>query len=45
MGALFRFFSEREFEHSPVLDTVQQITGRPPCMFERWAVAHADAFR
>jgi uncharacterized protein YbjT (DUF2867 family) len=45
IDAFFRFYSEGEFDDSPVLDTVQRITGRPPRTFERWAVTHADAFR
>ncbi len=45
MGPLFRVHSEGEFDDSPAADTVQQITGRPPRTFERWAVAHADTSR
>jgi hypothetical protein len=45
MGPLFRVHSAGEFHDSPAVDTVQQITGRPPRTFERWAVAHADTFR
>jgi uncharacterized protein YbjT (DUF2867 family) len=45
VDAFFRFYSEGEFDDSPVLDTVQRITGRPPRTFERWAVTHAHAFR
>jgi uncharacterized protein YbjT (DUF2867 family) len=44
IDAFFRFYSEGEFDDSPVLDTVEQITGRPPRRFEQWAWAHADAF-
>jgi uncharacterized protein YbjT (DUF2867 family) len=44
IDAFFRFYSEGEFDDSPVLDTVDQITGRPPRRFEQWARAHADAF-
>jgi uncharacterized protein YbjT (DUF2867 family) len=44
IDAAFRFFSDGEFDDSPVLDTVQQITGRPPRRFEQWARAHIDAF-
>jgi uncharacterized protein YbjT (DUF2867 family) len=42
--AVFRFFSEGEFDDSPVLDTVQRITGHAPRRFEQWARAHAAAF-
>jgi hypothetical protein len=45
MSPLFRVHSEGDFDDSPAVDTVQQITGRPPRTFERWAVAHADTFR
>jgi uncharacterized protein YbjT (DUF2867 family) len=40
-----RFFAKGEFDDSPVLTTVHEITGRQPRTFERWARAHADAFR
>ena len=44
IDAFFRFYSHGEFDDSPVLDTVRQLTGRPPRRFEQWARAHADAF-
>jgi uncharacterized protein YbjT (DUF2867 family) len=44
IDAFFRFYSEGEFDDSPVLDTLQQITGRPPRRFEQWARTHAQAF-
>jgi uncharacterized protein YbjT (DUF2867 family) len=44
IDAFFRFYSDGEFDDSPVLDTVQQITGHPPRRFEQWARAHAPAF-
>jgi uncharacterized protein YbjT (DUF2867 family) len=44
IDAFFRFYSDGEFDDSPVLDTVEQITGRPPRRFEQWARAHAHAF-
>jgi uncharacterized protein YbjT (DUF2867 family) len=44
IDAFFRFYSGGEFDDSAVLDTVAQMTGRPPRSFERWARAHADAF-
>jgi len=44
IDAFFRFYSDGEFDDSPVLDTVQQITGHPPLSFEQWARAHAQAF-
>jgi uncharacterized protein YbjT (DUF2867 family) len=45
IDAFFRFFSDGEFDDSPVLDTVRHITGREPRRFEQWARAHAEAFR
>ena len=44
IDAFFRFYSDGEFDDSPVLDTVAQITGRPPRRFAQWARAHAEAF-
>lgn len=44
IDAFFRFFSDGEYDDSRVLDTVQQITGRPPRRFEQWAHARANAF-
>jgi uncharacterized protein YbjT (DUF2867 family) len=45
VDAFFRFYSQGEFDDSPVLETVQQITGNPPRRFEQWAHAHANAFQ
>jgi uncharacterized protein YbjT (DUF2867 family) len=45
IDAFFRFYSEGEFDDSPVLHTVQQITGHAPRRFEQWARAHAQAFQ
>ena len=45
IDAFFRFYSDGEFDDSPVLDTVQQITGHPSRRFEQWARAHAQAFK
>jgi uncharacterized protein YbjT (DUF2867 family) len=42
--AFFRCYSDGEFDDSPVLDSVQRITGRPPRRLEQWAQAHAGAF-
>ena len=44
IDAFFRLNSDGEFDDSPVLDTVEGITGQPPRRFEQWARAHADAF-
>jgi uncharacterized protein YbjT (DUF2867 family) len=44
VDAFFRFYSDGEFDDSPVLDTVRQMTGRRPRRFEQWARAHAAAF-
>jgi uncharacterized protein YbjT (DUF2867 family) len=45
VDALFRFFSEGEYDDSVVLDTVESVTGRPPRPFVDWAEAHVDDFR
>ncbi|MCZ4099953.1 NAD(P)H-binding protein [Streptomyces sp. So13.3] len=45
VDAFFRFFVDGEFDDTPVLPTVEDLTGRPPRTFEDWARAHADAFR
>jgi uncharacterized protein YbjT (DUF2867 family) len=45
IDAFFRFYSDGEFDDSPVLDTVQQITGHRPRRFEQWARAHARALK
>ncbi|MFC9645979.1 NAD(P)H-binding protein [Streptomyces mirabilis] len=42
--AFFRFFVDGEFDDTPVLPTVEELTGRPPRTFEEWAAAHAKAF-
>jgi len=44
VDAFFRFYADGELDESPVLPTVEQITGRPPRTFEQWAQAHAAAF-
>jgi uncharacterized protein YbjT (DUF2867 family) len=45
IDAFFRFYSDGEFDDSQILDTVRQLTGRPPRRFEQWTRAHADAFK
>jgi uncharacterized protein YbjT (DUF2867 family) len=37
VGALFRFFSDGEFDDSRVVGTVREITGREPGRFADWA--------
>jgi uncharacterized protein YbjT (DUF2867 family) len=44
VDAFFRFYLDGELDESPVLPTVEEVTGRPPRTFEQWAIAHADAF-
>ncbi len=44
IDALFRFFTDGEFDDSPVIDTVHGITGHRPRRFEQWVRGHADAF-
>jgi uncharacterized protein YbjT (DUF2867 family) len=41
--AFFRFFVDGDVDESQVLPTVEEITGRKPGTFARWARAHADA--
>lgn len=43
--AFFQFFAEGTLDESAVLPTVEEITGRPPRLFEPWARDHAAAFR
>jgi uncharacterized protein YbjT (DUF2867 family) len=43
--AFFRFFADGEFDDTPVLPAVEELTGRQPRTFEQWATAHAEAFR
>jgi uncharacterized protein YbjT (DUF2867 family) len=44
VDAFFRFFSDGEFDDSPVLGTVDDVTGRPARTFKEWATAHAAEF-
>lgn len=44
VDAFFSFFADGNLDESKVLDTVQQVTGRPPRSFEQWASAHTEAF-
>jgi uncharacterized protein YbjT (DUF2867 family) len=43
--AFFSFYVDGTLDESRVQPAVQQILGRPPRNFARWAHAHADAFR
>jgi uncharacterized protein YbjT (DUF2867 family) len=45
IDAFFRFYSGGEFDDSPVLDSVERLTGRPPRAFAEWARAHAAELR
>jgi uncharacterized protein YbjT (DUF2867 family) len=45
VDAFFRFFANGEFDDTPVVPTVQQLTGRPPRTFRDWAATHAGAFK
>jgi uncharacterized protein YbjT (DUF2867 family) len=45
VDALFRFFSEGEYDDSVVVDTVETVTGRPPRSFAHWVDDHAGQFR
>jgi uncharacterized protein YbjT (DUF2867 family) len=44
VDAFFRFFADGEFEDSPVVSTVEDLTGMPARTFREWAVAHAEMF-
>ncbi|MFI2206082.1 NAD(P)H-binding protein [Streptomyces sp. NPDC020192] len=44
VDAFFRFFVEGEFDDTPILPTVEDLTGRPPRSFAEWATVHAAAF-
>jgi uncharacterized protein YbjT (DUF2867 family) len=45
VDAFFSFYVDGTLDESQVFPTVREVTGRPPRTFERWALAHADAFR
>jgi uncharacterized protein YbjT (DUF2867 family) len=45
VDAFFRFFAGGEFDDTPVLPTVAELTGHPARPFDAWAAAHAQAFR
>jgi uncharacterized protein YbjT (DUF2867 family) len=45
VDAFFSFYADGTLDESMVHPTVQELTGMKPRTFERWAVAHADAFR
>lgn len=45
VDAFFRFFVDGEFDDTPVVPAVQDLTGRPPRTFREWATAHAGEFR
>jgi uncharacterized protein YbjT (DUF2867 family) len=44
IDALFRFFTDGEFNDSLVVDSVHEITGHQPRTFEQWAKDHTRAF-
>ena len=44
VDALFRFFSEGEYDDARVVGTVRAVTGRAPGRFADWARAHAGDF-
>ena len=45
VDAFFDFFSGGAVDETTVHPTVEQVTGRMPRTFEKWAEAHAAAFR
>ncbi|MBO1331028.1 NmrA family NAD(P)-binding protein [Streptomyces sp. VRA16 Mangrove soil] len=44
VDAFFRFYVDGTLDESPVLDTVERVTGRPPRTFAQWAREHAASF-
>jgi uncharacterized protein YbjT (DUF2867 family) len=44
VDALFRFFSDGEFDDAAVVDTVAQVTGHGSRSFLQWVEAHTGAF-
>lgn len=45
VDAFFDFYVDGNLDESRVQRTVEEVLGREPSTFERWAAAHADAFR
>ena len=45
VDAFFSFYADGTLDESPVLPTVQDVTGAQPRTFQQWASAHAGAFR
>jgi hypothetical protein len=43
--ALVRFYVDGWVDESPVLATVEEITGHKPGTFEQWAFDHVGSFR
>jgi uncharacterized protein YbjT (DUF2867 family) len=43
--AFMHFYRDRWVDESPVLATVEEVTGRKPGTFEQWALDHVEAFR
>lgn len=44
VDAFFRFFVDGEFDDTPILPTVQDVTGRPARTYSEWVAAHAPEF-
>jgi uncharacterized protein YbjT (DUF2867 family) len=42
--AFINFYLEGALDESPVLPTVEEVTGRPPHTFDQWIAAHAAQF-
>ena len=45
VDAFFSFFADGTVDESQVLPTVEDVTGRAPGTFDRWAEAHAETLR
>lgn len=44
VDAFFRFFVNGEFDDTPILPTVEQLTGRPARTYSEWVEAHMTDF-
>lgn len=45
VAAFFDFYVKHSLDESKVLPTVEQLLGRPPRSFDRWARSQAEAFK
>ncbi|MGW4754326.1 nucleoside-diphosphate sugar epimerase [Streptomyces chartreusis] len=45
VDAFFSFYRDHTIDETTVHATVEQLTGRPPRIFDQWTTAHASEFR